>query len=103
MGMRIQCDKLGQSLAQFNELRRQMETEAANMGIQLDEFQEAAAGMFNTMTELQSEQEIILLERIAADVEFRDAEIGLSYTEWEIFCSRVPQKYRKELEDQEGV
>jgi len=107
-GLGTEVDKLeetskqmAEELKQFDDIRKQMESCAADAGVEVTELFQQTTGVFDSMKNVQEQQEYALLRKIAADIEFMDDSEGMNLKEFQRFCVRVPAQYKAILKNHE--
>jgi len=93
--------KMAEELKQFDDIRTQMEACAAESGVEVTQLFTQTTGVFDSMKNVQEQQEYALLRKIAADIEFMDQSEGMTLKEFQRFCVRVPAQYKKMLKNHE--
>merc|ERR1712232_1317663 len=83
-------DRLGKSLAAFDDIRKEMDAYAKKSGVKIDEVFKQTQGIFDSMSQLQDKQEQTILMKAYTDLEFKDDTEGMTLKEWKRFCTRVP-------------
>merc|ERR1719362_1326506 len=92
---------MAKELEQFDDIRKQMESCAADAGVEVTELFKQTTGVFDSMKDVQEQQEYALLRKIAADIEFMDDTEGMTLKEFQRFCVRVPAQYKAILKNHE--
>lgn len=96
------ADKLQDELENFGEIREAMELYALESGMEMGELLKESGEMFEKMNRAAKKNDMALLQKLAADVEFRDGDEGMTFKEFKAFCARVPKHYREKCrQDQE--
>jgi len=93
--------KMAEELKQFDDIRTQMEACASEAGVEVSELFKQTTGVFDSMRDVQAQQEYALLRKIAADIEFMDDSEGMTLKEFQRFCVRVPAQYKAILKNHE--
>jgi len=103
-GLTETSERLAAELKEFDGIRTEMEQYAAEAGIEFKDLFNKTSGIFDSMGNAQDQSEFVLLQKVAADIEFMDNKAGMTFPEFRRFCMRVPLKYRDRLkEDQENT
>mmetsp|Transcript_44302 Transcript_44302/g.122636 ORF Transcript_44302/g.122636 Transcript_44302/m.122636 type:complete len:264 (+) Transcript_44302:117-908(+) len=96
-------DRLSKHLESFEGIRRDMEAYAEKSGKSFDEIFGKTSSVFDEMNKMQLQKEKVLLEKVYTDLEFMDSQEGMTFTEFRRFCTRVPEKYRNMLKNQQKM
>mmetsp|Transcript_73232 Transcript_73232/g.177028 ORF Transcript_73232/g.177028 Transcript_73232/m.177028 type:complete len:267 (+) Transcript_73232:41-841(+) len=98
-GLEATSEQLESQLKEFDGIRKEMEACAEAAGVQFQDFFKQTNDIFGSMSSVQKQQDMALLEKAAADIEFLDSSAGMSFTEFKRFCKTVPSKFREKLSD----
>lgn len=91
--------KLEAELDQFSEIRAAMESYAMESGVQLGSLLKESTEIFDKIARVSEKNDKAVLMKLAADVEFRDGDEGMTFKEFKTFCARVPKHYREKLKE----
>jgi len=98
--MTSQYDILQEEMEKFAELRESLSSFAADSNEDLSQMVQKTMTKFDAMDSLMHDNEVVLLQQLAADVEFLDESDGMSEKEWNRFHTRLPKRYRRIVDDQ---
>eukprot|EP01024_Parvocaulis_polyphysoides_P013906 TRINITY_DN1552_c0_g1_i1.p1 TRINITY_DN1552_c0_g1~~TRINITY_DN1552_c0_g1_i1.p1 ORF type:complete len:299 (+),score=40.67 TRINITY_DN1552_c0_g1_i1:55-951(+) len=84
-------DGLQDQLEQFESLSKNLEDMAKKTGQNVQQVLGQSADLYKKIKGLTVQNERVLLERIAQDLEFMDRDVGMSKAEFDRFCGRIPK------------
>jgi len=93
--MTEQYDILEEGMKKFDDLRETLSAVATDADENMSEMIGKTMDKFNQMDTLLHDNEIVLLQQLAADVEFLDESEGMSEREWKRFHTRLPKRYKR--------
>lgn len=91
--------KLEAELDQFGEIRAAMESYAMESGVEFNSMLKESTEIFDKIARVSAKNDKAVLMKLAADVEFRDGDEGMTFREFKTFCARVPKHYREKLKE----
>lgn len=93
--MTAQYDLLQDEMKKFEELRETLSSMSTDASDNMAEMIQQTMSKFDDMDQLLHDNEVVLLQQLAADVEFLDSSEGMSEKEYKRFYSRLPKRYKK--------
>lgn len=93
--MTAQYDLLEEEMKKFDELRETLSSMSADASENMAEMIQQTMSKFDDMDRLLHDNEVVLLQQLAADVEFLDDSEGMSENEYKRFYRRLPKRYKK--------
>eukprot|EP01024_Parvocaulis_polyphysoides_P009337 TRINITY_DN12909_c1_g3_i1.p2 TRINITY_DN12909_c1_g3~~TRINITY_DN12909_c1_g3_i1.p2 ORF type:complete len:324 (-),score=50.90 TRINITY_DN12909_c1_g3_i1:230-1114(-) len=90
-------DGLNDQLKEFDGLKQNLEVMAKKTGQNVQELLGQSATIYKKIQSLTVENERVLLERIAQDLEFLDRDAGMSKNEFERFVTRIPNNLQEKF------
>lgn len=97
--MGAEVDELNDSLIKFDDLRTNIESMAEQQGLESMDLMDSIKSTYSQMDELVKQNEIVMLNQLAADVEFMDSGEGISPREFKRFVARLPRRYKSLLKE----